>query len=145
MKTKKLIQHQIITQINQNIFKRNNIVLIESDLLVSDLNIKRIKLYKLSLVKIFSKLNLLKYFKVGQYFLCTFEKKNIFFSSLLNNKFYPLFIKYKNIICLNKLYSIKKFFNTILIINKINYLFRHLILFITRTIFKSSMFNFLRV
>ena len=145
MKTKKLIKYQIITQINQNIFKYNNIVLIESDLLLSDLNIKRIKLYKLALVKIFLKLNLLKYFKVGQYSLCTLKNNNIFFNNLLNNKFCPLFIKYKNIICLNKFYSIKRFFNTILIINKINYLCRHIILYLTRTILKTSMFKFLRV
>lgn len=145
MKIKKLIKYQIITQINQNIFKNNNIVFIESDLLLSDLKIKRIKLHKLSLVKFFSKLNLLKYFKVGQYSLCTLENKNIFFNGLFNNSFYPLFIKYKNILCLNKLYLIKKFFNTIRIINNINYLFRHQILYLTRTIFKTSAFNLLRV
>lgn len=136
IKSKKLIKYQIITQLNQNIFKNNKIVLIDSNLLLSDIKVKTIKLHKLSLLKIFPKLNILKYFTVSPCSLRIIHNNKDFFNGLLNPLFYPLLIKYKNIICLNKLYPIKIFFNTSLIINKIHYIFGHIILKLTRMIFK---------
>tara|TARA_B100000780_G_scaffold44609_1_gene27749 strand:- start:20492 stop:20926 length:435 start_codon:yes stop_codon:yes gene_type:complete len=136
MTSKKLIKHKIITQINQNFFEKNSIILIESDLLLSNILVNKIKLHKFSLLQIFSQLNILKYFKVGPCSLRIIPDKTLFFNNFFSPSFYPLLIKYKNIICLNKIYSIQKIFNIKNIITKINFLCFGIVLRLIRTIIK---------